>query len=358
MASANLVFYARDYRTAFILAGLGGSLLVSVLFSLTIGAVTIPVLDVMIILLKKAGLFTHVAVDSTHEIVLSSIRLPRILMTIMIGAALGVSGAALQGLFRNPLVEPSLIGVSGGSASAVVLLIVFGGSLSLGTTSWLYNSLLPIVAFAGGVLATVIVLKLSSQLGKTNVAVLILTGVAINALSGALIGLAIFYADENQLRTFTFWTLGDLGGASWEKLMIASPLLILSTVALMFFARPLNVFALGEAEAYHIGVDVERTKKLIIFFAALAVGVSVSLSGMIGFVGLVVPHVIRISFYADNKLVLPASILGGAMLLVFSDIIARTVVAPSELPIGVVTALIGAPFFIGLLMNAKRKNEL
>ncbi|HEY9047281.1 MAG TPA: iron ABC transporter permease [Ohtaekwangia sp.] len=348
----------RDHRTSIILVGLGLSLLVTVLFSLTTGAVSVPVQDVAIIILQKFGILKNIEVDSMHEIVLSSIRIPRVFMTILIGASLGISGAALQGLFRNPLVEPSLIGVSGGSAAAVVMLIVFGAPLAAILHTWIYTSLLPLVAFAGGLLATFMVLRLSSQVGRTNISVLVLIGVAVNALAGALIGLAIFYADENQLRTFTFWTLGDLGGASWDKLAIASPLLLLSCIGLLFFSKTLNALALGEAEAYHIGVNVEKTKRIVILLAALGVGVSVSLAGMIGFVGLVIPHVIRVSFFPDNKLVLPASIIGGAWLLVFSDIIARVVVSPSELPIGVVTALIGAPFFIGLLMNAKRKNEL
>jgi iron complex transport system permease protein len=354
----NLALTIRDYRTTFILTGLGLSLFAVVLFSLTIGAVSIPVKDVAVIILQKIGLFKSIEVDGMYEIVLSTIRIPRIIMTILIGASLGISGAALQGLFRNPLVEPSLIGVSGGSASAVVLFIVFGGPAVMDVTGWIYNAILPLLAFAGGLLATFIVLRLSSQSGRTNIAVLVLTGVAINALAGAIIGLSIFYADENQLRTFTFWTLGDLGGASWSKLMIASPLLISSSLGLIFFSSSLNALALGEAEAYHVGVNVEQTKRIVIFLAALSVGVSVSLAGMIGFIGLIVPHVIRVSFYADNKLVLPASILGGALLLVLADVIARTIVTPSELPIGVVTALIGAPFFIGLLLNAKTKNEL
>ena len=279
-------------------------------------------------------------------------------MTMLIGGSLGISGAVLQGLFRNPLVEPSLIGVSGGSAAAVVILIVFGGAWSLPTEALIHNSLLPIVAFAGGAAATFVVLRLSYQRGKTNIAVLILIGVAINALAGAVIGLAIFYADENQLRTFTFWTLGDLGGATWDKLLIAAPLLAFASVTLLFFSRKLNAFALGEAEAFHMGVDVERTKTAIIFLSALAVGVSVSMAGMIGFVGLVVPHLIRVLFQPDHRLVLPASVLGGAILLVISDLVSRTIVAPAELPIGVVTALIGAPFFIGLLMNAKKNQEI
>jgi len=358
MIRMSLAITTRDYRILLILTGLGVCLLITVLFSLATGAVSIPVRDVVVILLHKIGLFQTVAVDSTYDIVLSTIRLPRILMTVLIGAALGVSGTALQGLFRNPLVEPGLIGVSGGSALAVVMLIVFGKFLPLPSGGLIHNGILSFVAFAGGLLVTMIVLRLSNQLGKTHVAMLILTGVAVNALANAVIGLAIFYADENQLRTFTFWTLGDLGGATWEKLLIASPLLIGSIVALLFFAGPLNALVLGESEAYYVGVDVERMKRLVIVFAALAVAVSVSLAGIIGFIGLVVPHVIRVSFYADNRLVLPASVICGALLLVVADIIARTIVTPSELPIGVVTAFIGAPFFIALLMKAKRKNEL
>jgi iron complex transport system permease protein len=348
----------RDTCNTLVITGLSILLVVTMLFSLTIGAVSIPVQDVVIILLQKLGLFTDVQIDGMHEVVLSTIRFPRIFMTLLIGAALGVSGASLQGLFRNPLVEPSLIGVSGGSAAGVVLVIVFGASLALPTDGFLYNAIIPFTAFAGGLLATFLVLKLSNQGGKTNITVLVLVGVAINALAGAIIGLSVFYADENQLRTFTFWTLGDLGGATVGKLIIATPLLIISIGALLFFSRTLNAVALGEAEAYHMGVNVERTKRGIIFFSALAVGVSVSLAGMIGFVGLVIPHLIRVLFHSDNKLVLPASVIGGACLLIVADIVARTVVSPAELPIGVMTALIGSPFFIMLLMKAKLKNEL
>lgn len=354
----NIALTIRESRTAVIITALSIMLVCTVLFSLTIGAVAIPVQDVIIILFQKAGLFTQIEVDSTHEIVLTSIRFPRIFMTLLIGAALGVSGASLQGLFRNPLVEPSLIGVSGGAASGVVLVIVFGTLLALPKEGILYHSIIPFAAFAGGLLATFMVLQLSNQAGKTNIAVLVLVGVAINALAGAIIGLAIFYADDNQLRTFTFWTLGDLGGATAAKLLITAPLLFISIIILLFYSGTLNAIALGEAEAYHMGVDVERAKRIIIFFSALAVGISVSLAGMIGFIGLVIPHLVRVLFHADNRLVLPASVIGGAWLLIVSDVIARTIVSPAELPIGVVTALIGSPFFIMLLVKAKRKNEL
>lgn len=350
--------FAQYYRTFIIITGFSLILIIITLFSLTVGAVSIPVQDVIVILLKTLGFFASTEVDNMYEAVLYTIRVPRILMTLLIGASLGISGACLQGLFRNPLVEPSLIGVSSGSAAAVVAIIVFGGVLSIPTSGLAHDVVLSIAAFMGGLGTTFLVLKLSNKGGRTNIAVLILIGVAVNATAGAIIGLAIFYADENQLRTFTFWTLGDLGGATWNKLTIAVPLLTLSNALLLLFSKSLNAMTLGEAEAFHLGVDTEKTKRNIILLSALNVGVSVSMAGMIGFVGLVVPHVIRVSFFPDNKLVLPASILVGASLLIFSDIIARTVVSPAELPIGVVTALIGAPFFVVLLINAHRKNEL
>lgn len=345
-------------RDALILTGLALGLLAAVLFSLSVGAVSIPIGDVAIILIKRLGLLSSIGVDDMHEVVMNTIRLPRIVLTVLIGATLGISGAALQGLFRNPLVEPGLIGVSGGSAAAVVIVIVFGRALALPAAGWLYDLMIPAVAFAGGLAATFLVLRLSSQAGRTNIAVLVLVGVAMNALCGAIIGLSIFFADENQLRTFTFWTLGDLGGASWAKVGIAAPFLILSPALLLFYARSLNAMAMGEAEAFHMGVDVERTKLMIILCSALGVGVSVSMAGMIGFIGLVIPHLVRILFHPDNRLVLPASVLGGALLLILADVVARTVVMPSELPIGVVSALLGAPFFMGLLLKAKKKNEL
>lgn len=354
----NIPLTMRDTRQGVIITALAVLLVATALLSLTAGAVSIPVSDVFAILLHKIGLINNVPIDRTHELILTTIRLPRIFMTLLVGAALGVSGAALQGLFRNPLVEPGLIGVSGGSAAGVVLMIVFGGALFGSTDTLFYHALIPVVAFAGGALATFMVLGLGKQSGKTNIAVLVLTGVAVNALAGSIIGLSVFYADENQLRTFTFWTLGDLGGATAGKLIVAAPLLIGSVAVLLFQSRALNAIALGEAEAYHMGVNVERTKHIIVFFSALAVGVSVSLAGIIGFIGLVIPHLVRVLFNSDHRLVLPASVLGGAWLLLVADIIARTLVAPAELPIGVMTSLIGAPFFIALLMNAKLKNQL
>jgi len=346
-----------DSRTTIVVIGMAILLIGTTLFSLSIGAVPIPIGDVAVLLLQKVGLFSSREVDATYVAVMDSIRIPRIAMTLLVGGALGIGGASLQGLFRNPLVEPSIIGVSGGAACAVVIWVVFGVGWTWIKEGWGHSAILSLVAFGGGLVATLSVFRLSRQLQHTNIAVLVLMGVAVNALAGAVIGLAIFYADENQLRTFTFWTLGDLGGATRENLLITAPFLIVAIMLLLRYGSALNALALGEAEAYHSGVHVERTKRNIVFLSALAVGISVSLAGIIGFVGLVIPHLIRVLFQADNRLVLPASVLGGAWLLVISDVIARTIVSPAELPIGVVTAFLGSPFFIALLLHAKKRGE-
>jgi iron complex transport system permease protein len=351
MIATTIAFRQKD---TVVLTALGVALVVIFLLSLSIGQVFIPVHEIAIIFLKKAGLFPSVETDSVHETVLWSIRLPRLVMTTLIGVALGVSGAVLQGLFRNPLVEPGLIGVSSGASLAVVSVIVFGSALGLDRHSLGMSIIMPAFAFGGGLLATFGVLQIGKRIGPSTIAMLILAGVAVNAMCGALMGLAIFHANENQLHVFTFWTLGDLGGASWNSLAVATPLLLVGIFFLLRYTNALNAIALGESEAFHMGVDVDRVKRAIIFFAALSVGASVSLAGAIGFVGLVVPHLIRVTFHSDNRLVMPASAIGGPLLLIIADVIARTIYAPTELPIGVVTALIGAPFFIFLLIRSKR----
>lgn len=356
MTAATMIW--KEQKDVVVLTGLALALVVVFLFSLTIGQMFIPVQEIGIILLKKLGLFSSYETDSVHETVLWSIRLPRLVMTVLIGAALGVSGAALQGLFRNPLVEPGLIGVSSGASLAVVTVIVFGSWFAIDRHSLGMSVVFSAFAFGGGLLATMFVMQIGRLMGPSSIAMLILAGVAVNAMCGALMGLMIFYADENQLHMFTFWTLGDLGGASWSGLLLAAPLLIVGTGLLLRYTNALNAIALGESEAFHMGVDVDRVKKSIIVLSSLAVGTAVSLAGAIGFVGLVVPHLIRITFHSDNKLVMPASAIGGPLLLIFADVIARTIVAPTEMPIGVMTALVGTPFFIFLLIRSRRKNEI
>ncbi len=270
-------------------------LIMLTLFSLSVGAVHIPVGDILGILFSKIGIGSSTASD-VQSVVLLDIRLPRIVFTILMGGALGIAGASLQGLFRNPLVEPGVIGVSSGAAMGAVAVILGSRLLSPMLAEVLGQWLLPIFAFGGAIVATFITLRLGNYDGKTQITILILSGVAITALSGAMIGLAIFYADEQQLRTYSFWTLGDLSGATWEKNLMIAPILIGATILLATFGRSLNALALGEAEAFHSGVRVERVKIFIVVLCSLAVGTSVAFAGIIGFIGLVVPHIIRISF--------------------------------------------------------------
>ncbi len=323
------------------------------LSSLVVGAVSIGLTDVLRVAGQKLGIVADT--QDTTQIVLLSIRLPRLIFTVLIGAALGLSGAALQGLFRNPLVEPGIIGISSGAALGAIFVIMFVSSQFPELAERFQSWLLPLFAFFGGLAATYLTLQLSQAEGRTHITYLILAGVAVAALAGAAIGLAVFYADDNQLRAYTFWTLGDLSAATWDKVSILTPLVGLAIVGLLAVARPLNAIALGEAEAFHSGVAVERVKLTVVLLSALAVGVSVAFSGIIGFVGLVVPHIVRIAFTSDQRLVLPASALGGACLLLLADMLARTVVAPAELPIGVITATIGAPFFIYLLKSTQKR---
>lgn len=325
--------------------------------SLGIGAVKISVMEIIRLFLNNMGLI-NAEVEEVKEIVLYDIRLPRLIQTILIGAALGISGAALQGIFRNPLVEPGLIGVSGGAAVGAVVVIIFGSYIATPIQNILGTYMLPVFAFAGSLIATMIVYYIAKSVSKTNVTLLILAGVAVMALCQALIGLAIFYADDNQIRTYNFWILGDLSSGTWEKIITTAPLIILSVVFILRHDRSLNAISIGEAEAYHMGVDVEKVKYVIIVLSALAVGTAVSLAGIIAFIGLVIPHVIRLAFGPDHKIVLAGSAIGGGILLMVADIIARMVVTPAELPIGIVTAMIGTPFFIYLLIASKKKKMI
>ena len=330
---------------------MGIALVMMSVLSLSLGAFQIPISNVLGILLNTLGLgFGDFTQQQSN--VLLHIRLPRIVMAILVGGGLGVTGAALQGLFRNPLVEPGLIGVSSGGALFAVIFIVFGSSLPI--LGYFGGVGLPLFAFLGGLINTLLVYKMGSSSGKTDISLLILAGVALNALSGALIGLVIFYADDAALRNFTFWSLGDVGGANWNKVGIAFFLISGPVILVLSQFKNLNALAIGENEAFHMGVDVQKVKYILLFSSALIVGTAVSLTGTIGFVGLIVPHLIRMMFGADHRLVLAGSFLLGACLLTFADLLARTIVMPSEMPIGIITAIIGAPFFIWLIINVKK----
>lgn len=330
-------------------------LFVVVVFSLGLGAMKIPVLDVLTILGNKIGIIDFTVKDDLAENVLLYVRLPRIVLGILVGAALGISGAAVQGIFRNPLAEPGLIGISAGASLFAVLIIAMESLLVVSLSELLGFYLLAFCAFAGAGFAAMLVYQFSKTDGKPNVATMLLAGIAINALAGALTGLLTYTADEQQLRTITFWMLGSLGGANWNMIMSITPFILIPVFVLPIYGKGLNLFAIGEHQAEQIGMNPGKIKNRVVILSTLAVGACVSVTGIIGFVGLLVPHIIRLIGGADHRLVLPASALLGALVLTVSDMLARVVVAPVELPIGVITALLGAPIFLYILYKDKKK---
>ena len=324
------------------------------LFAVAVGAFPISVSQVIAILFAQIGVDNGTLFEPQQAAVLLSIRLPRVLLGLVAGGALAIAGAALQGLFRNPLADPSLIGVSGGAAVAVASVIVLGATSLKGLSQSLGSFTLPMAGFIGGMAATFLVHALARHEGRTSLITMLLGGIAVNAVAFAMIGLFSLIANDEQLRNITFWSFGSLGGATWQMLAALVLPLLVAYVVLARIAPGLNALAMGEREAAHIGYDVQRLKTGIIVLAALCTGCVVATCGLIGFVALVAPHIARMLCGPDNRTVVPISALLGATLMVSADVIARIVIAPAELPIGVVTALLGAPFFLFLLIKQRR----
>ncbi|MBB4188281.1 iron complex transport system permease protein [Sinorhizobium terangae] len=293
------------------------------------------------------------ALSVRDRIIILDIRLPRAVLGLLVGAALAVSGVVMQGLFRNPLADPGLVGVSSGASLGAVLLIVLGSSLFGPLYALIGFYALPVAAFFGGLATTLLLYRIATRGGQTSVATMLLAGIALGALTGAVTGVLVFIADDKQLRDLTFWGLGSLAGANWTKILAAGPIILMSLAVVPFLARGLNAITLGEAAAFHMGVPVQRLKNVAILSVAAATGASVAVSGGIGFVGIVVPHLLRLVIGPDHRYLLPASALLGGTMLIFADMLARTIVSPGELPIGIITAFVGAPFFLWVLLRGR-----
>lgn len=287
------------------------------------------------------------------QLVYFDIRLPRMLLGMLIGAGLAVSGVVMQGLFRNPLADPGLVGVSAGASLGAVSVIVLGGTSLLPLVSAMGIYTLQLFAFAGGLATTLVLYRVATRAGQTEVATMLLAGIAIAALATAAMGVLIYIASDSQLRDFTFWSLGSLAGANWIKVFASGPIILVALVGCFWLARGLNALTLGEATANHLGVPVQRLKRIAIVGVAAATGASVAVSGGIGFVGIVVPHLLRLVIGPDHKYLLPASALLGAAFLLVADAVSRVIVAPAELPIGIVTAAVGGPFFLWILLRKR-----
>ena len=326
-------------------------LCLSIIFSIAIGAIWIPPESILSTLWNSLW---GAGSGSVTESVILHIRLPRIIFAIFAGAGLAIAGATLQGLFRNPLADPGLVGVSSGAALGAVFIIVLGGYFPILRDNFGQYSL-PLFACISGFVFTFVVYKLATTVNKTDITILLLAGIAVSFLAEAINGILVFNASDAQLRDLTFWRLGSLGRVSWDELQILIPLIIIGIIAILSMKSVLNLLLLGDDEASFLGVDVEYFKKIIILIVALLVGPIVAFSGGISFVGLVVPHLVRFMMGVDYRRNLPACMICGAILMLLADSLSRVIVLPAELPISIVTSLVGVPFFIYLLLKHKRR---
>lgn len=331
------------------------SLPVAVMLGLNAGTVNIPI---DIIIHQSTSLFLQPSTTDIHtdqiNTILFDIRLSRICLAFLIGAILAISGAVMQGLFRNPLAAPSLIGVSSGASVGASIVIVLTGAW-LQTNAVLGLSVVALGAFIGSFLITILVFRLSTSTLGTSVTTMLLAGIAISALGGAVNSLLSYFADNEMLRQISIWQMGNLSTANWTRVSIVA---VVAVVVLILFPREsksLNALLLGESEARHLGIDVQRVKKKLILLTTLGIGTAVAVAGMIGFVGLIVPHIVRLLIGPDHRWLLPVSALAGGILLLIADTLARVIIAPAELPTGILTAILGAPFFIMLLIQQRRE---
>ncbi|MBG9737818.1 FecCD family ABC transporter permease [Paenibacillus alvei] len=337
------------------MVGYGGAgialLLLSVVGCLAVGSVRMPMGEIAQILLHHIpGMDQVIPVtwDDASAQIMMKVRFPRVLLALLVGAALGVAGTAFQGVLRNPLADPYTLGVSSGASVGAALLIYFGLQYAL-FGEWT----IPVVAFATGVATLMVVIKLASEQGKIPIETLILSGVVMQAFLGSIVSFLVAMTNQT-INEILFWVMGSLAMRGWSYTFVLAPYLAVGIVILIAYARPLNLLALGERQASHLGLHVERTKWVVLLTATMITAAAVSVSGVIGFVGLVVPHLLRLIVGPDYRYLIPLSAIGGAIYVMWADTIARTAFAPTEIPLGVVTAFLGAPFFAYLLMRNKR----
>lgn len=309
-------------------------LILSMLASTAIGPVSIPLKGVFTAL-------TNLNAQGTESIIISQIRLPRIILAALVGSALAVAGAAMQGLFKNPMADPYVIGISSGAA--------FGASIAI-----VVHLSVPVFAFLFAAGTAFLVYNIAKKNGRVPVETLLLSGIAVAAFFSAMTSLVMYLAGED-LHQIVFWLMGGLWGSDWGKVTVAAPFIFLGTIGIFVFSRDLNAMLLGEEHAQHLGIEVENVKKILLVLVSLITGIAVAVSGIIGFVGLIIPHIARLVVGPDHRILIPVSALIGAISLVWADTLARTIISPTELPVGIITAFFGAPFFIYLLRR-KRGN--
>ena len=331
-----------------VLAGIGFAL---VIVAVAVGPYTIPNSHTVGILLEQLGIGQSAA-SETEEAIVATIRLPRILLALVVGAALGVSGAVMQGLFRNPMADPGIIGVSTGGALGAVIAIAIGAQT-------VFALALPAMSFAGAAAALALVYFVASLGGRFSMAALLLAGVALSAFIAAVISAIILFSSNLQAqREMLFWLAGGLGASTWTDIRISAPLVIFGVAVAIVLSRDLNLLMVSEDEARAMGVRVALTRNTLLLVASLITGAAVAFSGAIAFVGLIAPHTLRLVIGADHRVLVPLSAIGGGIFLLAADTLARIAIAPAEIPVGVVTALVGAPFFVLLLARNKARASM
>ncbi|KAA0023625.1 FecCD family ABC transporter permease [Antrihabitans cavernicola] len=339
----------RARRPTIVIGALVITLLVLAVVSACIGQVPTTAAEVLGSVAHRIGLdIGPMPSHPSGEITLWEVRFPRVLLAMIVGGSLGCAGALLQGVFANPLAEPGVIGVSAGAAVGASTVIVFGGSFAAG---WSVAA----AAFAAGLVTTALVYLLARHDGRTEVVTLVLTGVAINAFAGGLIAFLTFIAEPAARDQVIFWQLGSLNGATWEAVRVVAPLAAIGIAAAIFLAPRLDLLSLGESAARHLGVNVERLRQVVIVVVAVLATAGVAFTGIVVFVGLVVPHLMRMAIGPGHRLLIPASTLGGAIILLAADVGARTLVRNADLPLGMLTSLVGGPFFFWLLRRTRAR---
>jgi len=340
----------RGWSRVGILLALGLGLLGGVILATSLGTVAIPFDQVARMMVHRlVGFGSATSQSPQAEAIIFQIRLPRVVTAVIVGSALAAAGTVFQGLLRNPMADPYIIGTSGGAALGATLALILPWQVI-----WFGFTLVPILAFVGAMGAVLIVYRVARVGPRTPITTLLLAGFALSSMMAAVMSF-LMLAGTRTLHQVVLWTMGGVAASGWSQIQVVTPLVLMGMVLALLLAHDLNAFLLGEEQAAHLGVDVERRKLALLMVGSLLTTAAVSVSGLVGFIGLVVPHVARLLFGPDHRFLLPASALVGAIFLVLADLVARVLMSPADIPVGIITALIGAPFFIYLLRRSKRE---
>jgi iron complex transport system permease protein len=322
-----------------------------VILAMAVGTVYVPFKTIIRVILSNWGLTDNSGIELKYQAIIYSIRFPRVLSAVLIGAALATAGAVMQGMFRNPMADPGIIGVSSGAGLGAVI------AIALGLTAKSIFAL-PLFASIGALAAAILIFLLSLRGGKVSVFTLILSGIAVSTFLGAAISMVLSFVSKDSVSQFIFWAMGTLYNIRWESIRIVFIPILIGVAILLFFSRELNIMLLGEEEAQSVGLNSSKTRMLLLLLVSIITASAVCISGPISFVGLIVPHIMRLIVGPDHKILLPSSAVGGAIFLVGCDLVARTVFLPQEINVGIVTSLLGAPYFLFLLIKSRKEGGL